>query len=142
MLSLLRAYNALHCKNWDFKSINLCKYISTTGVLDFTRLERAFRQKNHISNEAYKAFEDWASSVQLCLKSITRGHDAVCVLGQMLRNKLGNRKNEECSFEIVEENLRLAVEQKFIEICHWFQILKEWAYNNLMNRTENVPLLN
>ena len=130
-LSLLRAYNALNCKNWDFKSIDLSKYASTTGELNYPILERAFRQKNHIQSTEWEAFETWSLSVGLCLKSITRGHDAACILGQMLRKKLGNRKNEECSCDVVEENLRLSVEKKFIEICNWFQTLKEWAYNKL-----------
>lgn len=141
-LSLLRAYNALNCNNWDFKSIDLSKYTSTTGELNYPKLEKAFRQKNHIQCTEWEAFETWASSVDLCLKSITRGHDAACVLGQMLRKKLGNRKNDECSCEVVEENLRLSVEKKFIEICNWFQALREWAYNNLINRTENASALN
>ena len=134
-LSLLRAYNAYNEKNWDFKIIDLCKYVDTSGRIDARKMESAFRQKNHIKCEEWQEFEDWNNSIELCLKSITRGHDVACVFGQMLRKKIGHRMKDETTGDVVEENLRLAIEKKFIEAYQWFQKLLEWAYNKHIQPT-------
>jgi hypothetical protein len=130
IVSFLRAYNAAKKKGWDFKTLDLCRYVDTLGMIQQQRLESAFRQKNHISNEEWQEFEEWMTSIDICIKTITRGHDVACVIGQMLRKSLGNRKKEEASAEIVEENLRLAVERKFIEVLEWFEKTIDWTHNN------------
>lgn len=134
-LSMLRAFNALKEKNWDFKIINLYKYVNTSGHIDIERMESSFKQKNHINKEEWKEFADWFAVTKLHSKSITRGHDVACVFGQMLRKKIGNRNKDEATSEVVEENLRLAIEQRFIEMYHWFKQIFRWAYNNHIQPT-------
>jgi hypothetical protein len=129
-LSMLRAYNAVSEKSWDFKCIDLSKYVDTSGNIDESRLFSNFRQKNGVCNNEWGEFEAWESGVELCPKSITRGHDVACVFGQMLRKALGNRKKDEATIDVVEENLRLAIERKFVEVFDWFKRLFDWAYNN------------
>lgn len=87
-LSSIRAYSYVNRKTWSFKEIDMCKYTNTTGVINYTKLESAFKQNNHIPKGEWNDFESWYNSTVLCEKSITRGHDATCVLGQMLRSKL------------------------------------------------------
>lgn len=137
-LSLIRAYNAIFEKSWDFKDLDLIKYTNTSGELNYEKLLSFFRQKNRIDNTQWEEFENWKISIDLCLKNITRGHDAVCVFGQMLRRKLGNRRKEELSCEIIEENLRLAVERKFVEIFNWFNAVYQWVYNQA-NSADHIP---
>jgi len=132
-ISFLRAFNALKKKQWDFKTIDLIKYVDTTGALDQQRLESNFRQKNHITEQEWTEFYEWMQSMNICLRSITRGHDVACVFGQMLRKGLANRSKDETSAEIIEENLRLALEQKFMEILDWFEKVGQWAKFNLNN---------
>ncbi len=134
-LSLLRAYNAAFEKSWDFKCIDLSKYVNTLGNIDENRLFSNFKQKNGVCAKEWREFECWKKNIELCPKSITRGHDVSCVFGQMLRKAIGNRKKDEACIDVVEENLRLAIERKFIEIFDWFKALFDWAYNNHIQPT-------
>jgi hypothetical protein len=124
--SLLRAYNAVHFKCWNFKDIDLDKYISTSGEVNEAKLFSVFRQKNRVDNEDWSEFERWRRSVQLCKKSVTRGHDVALMFGKMLRKALGNRSKDEANQYVVEENLRLAAEKRFVEAFSWFKTLESW----------------
>lgn len=134
-LSYLRAFNHLFEKKWDFKCIDLGKHTDNDGNINYQKFLSTFKQNNHIDKNEWAEFENWAKEQELSLKSITRGHDATCVLGRMLRKKLGNRTKDETSITVVEENLRLAVEVKFIEMYQWFRSIYEWAYNKALELT-------
>lgn len=134
-LSLLRAYNAVNEKSWNFQCIDLCKYVDTFGVVDEVKLISNFKQKNRITVSEWGEFESWVSNMNVCLKSITRGHDVSCVFGQMLRKALGNRKMDETRWDVVEENLRLAVEKRFVEIFDWFNLILRWSCENRIQTT-------
>lgn len=125
--SLLRAYNAVNAKSWSFQGINLDRYVSTSGIVDEAKLFSAFRQQNHINNEDWSDFEQWAISVELCPKSVARGHDVAFTFGKMLRKALGNRAKDEVAADVVEENLRLAAERRFVEAYNWFKALLDWT---------------
>ena len=124
--SLLRAYNAVNTKSWSFQGIDLDRYVSTSGIVDEAKLFSAFRQQNHIKDKDWSDFEQWAISVELCPKSVARGHDVALTFGKMLRKALGNRAKHEVAAEVVEENLRLAAERRFIEAYNWFKKLLDW----------------
>ena len=134
-VSFLRAYNFAKERNWDFKWINIAKYSNSSGDFDNSKIISAFRQKNKVKDSEWGKYIKWKNETDMCLKMITRGHDATCLLGIMLRKKLGNRKKEETEHVVIEENLRLAVEKKFIEAYQWFQQIFEWAYNKSIQAT-------
>ena len=126
-LSYQRAYNYAFSKNWDFKWINISNYSTRDGDIDYDKLTSAFRQKNRINDAGWKSYIKWKNEKQICLKMITRGHDATCLLGVKLQKKFGNRSKEESDQLVVEENLRLAVERKFIEAYNWFIRILQWT---------------
>lgn len=126
-ISFTRSYSALFQKNWDFKRIDLRNYVDNIGEVNYVKLINAFCQNNRITKPEWSQFLEWKESQTIDLKSITRGHDATCILGQMLRGRLGNRDFKETSYEIIEEDLRLAVQTKFVEPYPWFKDISDWA---------------
>lgn len=127
-LSYMRVYNHVKGKFWDFKTIDLTAYCSTKGVIDYVKLIRNFRQNNKIKQSEWDDFENWRKYNAYDLPLVTRGHDATCVIGQMLRSKIGNRDKGEASSECVEENLRLAA--RIDKLCDYQWVQKLDLLNN------------
>lgn len=125
--SKLRAYNALHDKGWSFSCLDVVKYVDTKGNIDLSKLFSCFKQRNRITSLEWSMFEAWESDTEICLKSISRGHDISTVVGQMLRGSLGSRSNAEASCDIVEENLRLATIKTYVELYDWHREIKSWS---------------
>jgi len=88
-LSYLRAYNHLFEKKWDFKCIDLAKHTDHDGNINYSKLISTFRQTNHINAKSGKLLRIGRVRKRFSLKSITRGHDATCILGRMLQNEVG-----------------------------------------------------
>lgn len=125
-LSFLRVYNAIFEKNWSFKAVDLQKYTDTLGIINYSKLINAFKQNNQLKESDWNAYTAWRKVEDFPLKHIARGHDATCVLGQMLRKKLGNRKTEESYYEVVEENLRLSTQTSYLDSLEWFKRIQAW----------------
>ncbi|MBF0180415.1 MAG: DUF4435 domain-containing protein [Magnetococcales bacterium] len=127
IISYLRAYNFVYNKNWNFKDVNLVRYVDIEGQVDQEKFLSFFKQKNSVISDEFKNFIIWKNNNTINLELITRGHDACCVIGQMLRKILGNADREKVVCDAIESSLRLAIRPDFCFDFLWYRSIKEWC---------------
>lgn len=127
LFSYLRAFNYIKIKNWDFKVVDLSKSSDRDANINYTKVISNFKQSNKITADEWKEFEEFMGEKEFDLRMITRGHDTTTILGKMLKRKIGSKSDVESKFEVVEENLRLAVKERHLEGYEWYQIIKEFS---------------